>query len=166
MNFSPISDWGRIMQLASRRKSWKPGSSILITNHRLAGNRLRTAILVAVDLTGHGYVDLLDLAYRGAGHPHFLALDQEGTVVEDGAHEVGVVIVPAHSEQHDRHRDERHREGYQQLPHGPGGTSAGSHSDGVTPAPAKGGSVKGLEPSGAGWVPAPGQGRRTLVAPS
>ena len=29
-NFSPISDWGRIRQLASLRKSWKPGSVISI----------------------------------------------------------------------------------------------------------------------------------------
>jgi hypothetical protein len=29
--FSPIRDWGRITQLASSRKSWKPGSVIFIT---------------------------------------------------------------------------------------------------------------------------------------
>jgi hypothetical protein len=36
-NFSPISDCGRIRQLASRRKSWKPGSVIFITITALPG---------------------------------------------------------------------------------------------------------------------------------
>ena len=36
-NFSPISDCGRIRQLASLRKSWKPGSAIFITMTALPG---------------------------------------------------------------------------------------------------------------------------------
>ena len=36
-NFSPISDCGRIRQLASLRKSWKPGSSMSMTMIALPG---------------------------------------------------------------------------------------------------------------------------------
>ena len=55
--------------------------------------------------------------------------------------------------------DEKRDEGEwdEQLPHGPGGTSARSHSAGDTSAPSKGGSVNGFEPSGARWVAPPGQ---------
>ena len=36
-NFSPISDCGRIRQLASLRKSWKPGSVMFMTMIALPG---------------------------------------------------------------------------------------------------------------------------------
>ncbi len=36
-NFSPISDCGRIRQVASLRKSWKPGSLMFITMIALPG---------------------------------------------------------------------------------------------------------------------------------
>ncbi len=38
--FSPRSDWGRIRQVASWRKSWKPASSIFITTTALPGSGL------------------------------------------------------------------------------------------------------------------------------
>ncbi len=37
-NFSPSSDCGRMMQLASVRKSWKPGSVMLKTTTALPGS--------------------------------------------------------------------------------------------------------------------------------
>ena len=39
-NFSPISDCGRIRQLASLRKSWKPGSVMFMTITALPGTEI------------------------------------------------------------------------------------------------------------------------------
>ncbi len=129
-------------------------------DHRLAGDRLRLAVLVAVDLARLRHADRFDFADVGAGHAHQLALDHEGAVVEDRADDVAPAAAGTAGEQDDDHDDRRDQPGCdQRFPHGPGGASAGSHSvDGWTPEPAKGGSVNGLEPSASGLGPTAGAG--------
>ena len=123
-NFSPISDCGRIRQEASSRKSWKPGSSIRSTTHRLAG--LGAAVLVR-GLVVAGDVDLGDRADLGAGDPHLLAGDQEGGVVEDRADLVGALVAAgAGADDQDRHRGgERDRGSPATRLMVPAGTSVG-----------------------------------------
>ena len=155
--FSPISDWGRITQLASRRKSVKPSSLILSTSRALPGASTRLPVLEAGDFAVFGHGDFLDRADLGAGGAHFATRRDESAAVENRADQVAVVAVVAAGSEEGDHDDRDDPDDDQRLLHGPGGTSFGSQSDGVIPAPAIGGSVNGLEPSAAGWVPPPGQ---------
>ena len=151
-NFSPISDCGRIRQLASAAEVLEAGVFDLHRDHGLARDRLRLAVLVAVDLARHRHADRFDFADGGAGDAHFLARDHEAAAVEDPADDVAAAAAAAAGDQHDDDDDRGDQPGCDQpFPHGPGGASAGSHADdGLTPEPAKGGSVNGLEPSGGG----------------
>ena len=88
-NFSPSSDCGRIRQLASSRKSWKPGSSIRSTTTALPGSSEPSAW---TRLAGPGDVDLVDGADAGAGDADLLAGDQEAAGVEDRPHLVGALL--------------------------------------------------------------------------
>ena len=74
-------------------------------DHGLARDRLRLAVLVAVDLTRHRHADRFDFADGRAGDPHFLALDHEAAAVEDRADDVAVAAVAAAGEQRDGHDD-------------------------------------------------------------
>jgi hypothetical protein len=71
-------------------------------DHGFARHGAGPAVLVAGDLPRHRDADGLDLADVGARHPHFLALHEEGAVVEDGPHDVPVVAVVAARDQNHR----------------------------------------------------------------
>ncbi len=132
-------------------------------DHRLAGRRDRLAVAVGDRLARHRHADRLDRADVGAGDPDLLAVDHEAAVVEDRADDVAVAGAPPPETSRTTTttaatstcRD------YQPPDHGPGGASAGLHSEGLTRCRC-GGSTKGLEPSGAGWVAPPGQRRRDV----
>ncbi len=136
-NFSPISDCGRIVQVASERKSWKPGS---------------------VDAEDHGGllvlgdVEVGDLADLHAGDLHVLAGDHRDGVVEDRAHLVGAAGARAGAQHGDRHRGAEHDGHGEDALHGPGGTRLGSHWPLRLPS-----SRNGAEPSAGVWLAAPGQ---------
>ena len=63
-NFSPISDCGRIWQLASLRKSWKPGSVMFITITALPGTATGLPSAVGDGLARHRDADRLDRRRR------------------------------------------------------------------------------------------------------
>ncbi len=131
-------------------------------DHRLAGDRDRLAVFVLDGFAGLGDVDRFDRADVGAGDADLLAVDHEGAVVEDRPDPVAAGFAAAGDQQDDD--DDRHhqcRREDQPFDHGPGGASAGLHSELLTLLPANGGLVYGLEPSAALWVAPPGQRRRT-----
>ena len=123
-------------------------------DHGLAG--IGAAVLQrGLVVAGHGHVG--DYADVGPGDPDLLALDQETGVVEDRADLVDVVVAAggrADGENRDRGSD---GEQYgRDPPHGPGGTSVGSHSPSSNLPPRNGWSVGDGQPAFA-WVAAPGQ---------
>ena len=86
-NFSPISDCGRIVHVASWRKSWNPGSVM--------------SSVIAAFLSGVTSSDA-DLADLDAGDLHVLAGDDRHGVVEDRPDLVGAAVV-ARARAEDRH---------------------------------------------------------------
>ena len=130
--FSPISDCGRIRQLASWRKSLKPESSISMTTTALPGHRVRAA-LEAGDLVVARDVDRLDRPDGGAGDPDLLAGDDEGAVVEVAPDQVGAAgAVGADRRQGDQQRGEQHAGDYEgDPPHGPGTVAVGHRMQGA-----------------------------------
>ena len=172
--FSPISDWGRIWQVASCAEVLEAGVGDLHHDHGLARNRLRLAVFVAVDLAGQGDVDGLDFADVGAGDPDLLASDHERAVVEDAADDVGVVFFLAEASSRTATTTAARSSAISAffpalfiLPFALTARVAGRRgciAEEVTPEPVKGGSTKGFDPSAADWVAAPGQRRLTVSA--
>ena len=136
--------------MASWRKSWKPASSIFITTTALPGSG---AAVPVHRLARQRHLDGRHRADRGACDPHLLAGDQEAAVVEDRP-DLVLVPVPARRLAEDGQRGRGQERGYGgDPPHGPGGTSEGSHFGfGAWPPVSRSpSSVNGLEP-GIGWV--------------
>ncbi len=158
-----------VVQLLRRRGARRALHELLADQRlrpdRAARVRLPGGEVVVVDaqhdgrLLVVGHLQRVHDAHRRAGDLHVLALHERGGVVEDRAHEVGVVAVllagGVHHADHEPRHD-GHGEGYPDEPsHGPGGVWDVEQS---LPAGA------GLEPSGAGWMIAPGQRVRLPVS--
>ena len=95
-NFSPISDWGRTVHLASRVE----GGEALVVD---AQHDRRLLV--------PGHVHRLDHADLGAGNLHVLAGDRGGHVVEDRPHLVAgpaLAVGPDAQDDHDRQRQDQH----------------------------------------------------------
>ncbi len=69
---------------------------------RLARLFDRLAVLVGDRFPGHGDADFFDFADVGARHPHLLAVDHEGAVVEDRPHPVAAGFAAARDQEDDR----------------------------------------------------------------
>ena len=112
-------------------------------DHGLARDRFGLAVFVAVDLTREADPDRFDFADVGAGDADLLALDHEGAVVEEAAHDVAVVAAVRGRDQHDRDDDGDEQEGDQPFFEAAffHGASAGLHCAEVTPEPVNGGST-------------------------
>ena len=133
-------------------------------------DRLAVLLLFALgaadDLPRHRDVDRLDRARVRAGDADVLAGDDERAVVEHGADQVGLAVLPAGRHgRRERDRGDQPEGDGGEAPHEPPGRSSGSQSSGLSPLSGHSGATNGFESSGAGAAAAPGHGLGTRAGP-